>query len=243
MEILIYILLLFVVLNCISKLSMWRWWQRTIYSVVLGLFAWLSVDWASQQSKTQLSDFLHNTSALQNMAVVITIETVVCVAYCFAYFVRRGSNDRNALSSTKRSRLAMLLSRGGWFLLKAYPSLLMFPVVFYLLTQLLFSLTGVNFSTIALLMALSIALLLPLLAEGFRWLLPSNDDRVELHLLLSMMVCVLGLLSTQTGQIIYSTQQNAFDGRLLLAVVVLFVVLATMGFVLYRFRWRHHKSL
>ena len=80
MEIIISILVLFIVVNCILKLSFWRGWQAAVFGLVCGVFVAATYPYAILQSKTQLADYLENTVALKNMAVILTLETVFCIA-------------------------------------------------------------------------------------------------------------------------------------------------------------------
>ena len=105
MELIIHILMLFIVINCSFKLSFWKLWQTVIYSLIAGLFVAGTWQYAILQSKTQIADYLQNTEALQNMAII---------GYCVAFL--RGLYGKKNL----------------WWaeLLRWYPSLLLFPVLF-----------------------------------------------------------------------------------------------------------------
>ena len=95
MEQIIYVLLLFIFLNCVMKLSLWQWWQRFIYSLALGGFAYWSMDYAMLQSKTRIADYLQNTAVLQNMAIIVTIESVFCLAFTLTYLQNDDHTIRN----------------------------------------------------------------------------------------------------------------------------------------------------
>ena len=88
MELVISILILFILVNCLLKLSFWKGWQAALFGLICGIFITATYPVAILQSKTQLADYLQNTVALQNMAVIITLEAVVCFAYCVAGMVR-----------------------------------------------------------------------------------------------------------------------------------------------------------
>lgn len=103
--------MLFIVINCSFKLSFWKLWQTVIYSLIAGLFVAGTWQYAILQSKTQIADYLQNTEALQNMAIIITLESALCFGYCVAFL--RGLYGKKNL----------------WWaeLLRWYPSLLLFP--------------------------------------------------------------------------------------------------------------------
>lgn len=228
METIIYILMLFITLNCVFKLSLWRWWQRAVYCVVLGAFVWWSQRYAILQSKTQIADYLQNSVALQNVAIIVTLESV----FCFGIVACR-------LNDVKSRWWARLL----WW----YPSLLMFPVMFYALTQTIFTAVGIDFNTTAIALAAATVILLPLLAEGARWLVPDDDGRVEMHLLLTCFVCVLGLLSTQNGKMVYHVKEQPLDLKMIALSLTAFILLFVVGFIASRLKWRlrgrvYHKN-
>lgn len=216
------VLILFIVLNCVFKLSMWCMWQRFIFSVMLGVFTYTCVGIASQQSKTQLALWMQDTAVLQNIAVLITVESIACCVFCFLYLVMQRDE---MFESYRRRRLREI----SYAVLHWYPSLLMFPVVFYLLAQLMFVAIGMTFRSMGLLPALGIAVLLPLLSEGVRWLLPDEEGRVEMHLLLSLFVCIFGWLTTQTSQMVYLAPDSPVSWQNILLTVAGFIIFFSTG--------------
>ena len=112
MELIIHILMLFIVINCSFKLSFWKLWQTVIYSLIAGLFVAGTWQYAILQSKTQIADYLQNTEALQNMAIIITLS-------CADFMVRRIYGGRNyfagipaCCSSPYYSTISQKLSSG-----------------------------------------------------------------------------------------------------------------------------------
>lgn len=89
--------------------------------------------------------------------------------------------------------LDALLIRYRW-----YPGLLILPAAFYVLCLLLFNITGADFNTIGLLLGVTVALLLPLLAQGLRWLLPQCSDRSLLLLTVTIILCLTCLINAQS---------------------------------------------
>lgn len=226
MEIIIYVLMLFIALQCAFKLSLWPWAPRIAYSVVLAAFVWWSQRYAILQSKTQLADWLHDVPALQNMAVIVTLESVCGFAFVAAWL---GG--------------AYAPGRPRWWqrLLWWYPSLLLFPVMFYVLTQAVFTLTGTGFGVTAAIVAAVAAVVPPLLAGGVRVLLPDADSRVELLMLLTCFVCVMGLISTETGKMVYAVKESPVDLRMLAVSAGGFILMAAIGYAAAALRWKLRK--
>lgn len=163
MELIIHILMLFIVINCSFKLSFWKLWQTVIYSLIAGLFVAGTWQYAILQSKTQIADYLQNTEALQNMAIIITLESALCFGYCVAFL--RGLYGKKNL----------------WWaeLLRWYPSLLLFPVLFYYLTEAIFRLPGVDFSVTAWSFAGIVVIAIPLLSRLMKYLVPEGIGRAH----------------------------------------------------------------
>ncbi len=224
MEILIYALMVFILLSCAFKLSQWGWTARIVFSVLLAAFVVWSEQYAVLQSKTQLTDYLGNVTALQNMAVIVTIDSVFCFGFAFCYF-----QDMYATGQ-----------KPTWWLtiLKWYPSLLIFPVTFYAFTQTLFVAVGVDFAMTTWAFAAVCLIGLPLIAEGCKWLVPERDGCVEMHLLSGCFVCVLGLISTESGKMVYKVQETKTDWHMIAMAVGVFAVLFALGIIIDRIKYR-----
>lgn len=221
MELIISILMLFIVMNSILKLSFWKLWQAAAFGGICGVFIIATCQYAILQSKTQIADYLHNPAAMQDMAVIITIESVVCFAYCVA--VLRGWFGQQ---------------EKGWVKpLKWYPSLLLFPVLFYLQTQLIFTFPGAGFSTLSFGFALATALFIPLLSRFFRFLAPEKELRLELHFLVSLFVAILGLLTTVNGNVTYQAVSEPVNWKALALSFALFLALFTVGVLWNKYKW------
>ena len=78
MEIVADTLILLVVFQTILRLSQWSnsWW-RLIYCIFVGGIVWLSANYAAGLSKPQVEGWLHNTSILQNLAVVCILDALL----------------------------------------------------------------------------------------------------------------------------------------------------------------------
>lgn len=233
MEQIILILMLFIAINCAFKLSLWRWWQAGIYSLVVAVFTILAYPYAIQQSKTQIADYLQNKEALQNMAVIITLESALCFGFCVTYL--RG------LYGKKNSWWAELL----WW----YPSLLLFPVVFYCLTEAVFTFVGIPFTTIAYIVAGTVLVSIPALSWLVKYLVPEKDLRLEFHFLVSLFVCIIGLLTTVNGETVYAAVDEPFNWNAAALALSLFVVLFVTGYVWSRIKypliqkWNKRKNM
>ena len=90
-----------------------------------------------------------------------------------------------------------------------YPGLLILPAAFYVLCQMLFTMTGVGFQTTGLLVAVTLAAALLILSKGMTWLLPQKSDRNILHTIITILICLTCLVATQQTVMVYpATHQN-----------------------------------
>ena len=227
MEILVFILMMLVVLNCAMKTSLWTFGPRLAFALLLGAFAYWSIDYAVMQSKTQIDNLLHREDVLQDMAIIVTLESAIGVMYCFSCFT----------DDVKRPRRRFIR-----LLLHAYPSLLVFPVVFYGLTKLLFLQAGMDFSTTSLIYAIAVMAVSLLCAALARWLLPPKDLRIEAHFWLTVMVCVLSLLLTQNGEIIYRSNVRAVDWTSVALTMAAAAMVMGVGFIGSKLKWKSKNN-
>lgn len=229
MEIIIQILILFIVVNNILKLSFWKWWQAAILGLIAAIFIIGMQQYAITQSKTQLHDYLANRRILQDVAVFITVEAAIYFAFCFAAM-------KNLFGKKKKR----------WMLrpLYWYPGLLLFPALFYILTQSIFSFPGVDFKRITYSLAISVFLLLPAAAYGIKRLFPEKEFRLEVHFLVSIFVAILGLLTTVNGEVTYAAVQEPFNLKALGLSLAIFIFTFVAGYAGSKIHWiiRHKKE-
>ena len=217
----IAILTVFIMLNVVLKLSFWKLWQQALFATVCFLFVWLATDFASEQSQVTLQTMLSDPKVLGNITVLLTVETAVCMAYCFT--------SLRTLFKGKESRWHKVLQ---W-----YPNLLIFPALFYVLTQAIFYYTGVSFEHIAFWIGASVVVFIILGSLGLQKLLPEKDLRLELHFLVSLLITLLGLIGTANGQILYVPQSEPINLKVLGGIFTFFIALFGIGFGFSKLYW------
>lgn len=213
--------MLFILINCVLKLSFWKPWQAGIFSFICAAFIIWTCQYAILQSKTQLADYLKNTRIMQDAAVLVTIESAICFGFCFA-----------ALREMFGKKTKRWIQPLYW-----YPSLLIFPVLFYLLTQIIFAMPGTDFTTISYLLATGIFIGLPALSYLVRHLYPEKEFRLEVYFLVSLFVCIIGLITTVNGNVTYAAVEESINIKALILSFVLFAMAFVIGFVWNRIKW------
>ena len=221
MEIILQVLMLFIIANCALKLSFRKWWYSVVFGLICGAFVIYTYPFATQQSKTQLVDYLANRDVMQDMAVLITLEAALWLAYCFLISKR--------IFGGSSSRWTKVLD---W-----YVSLLVFPVLFDVVSQTIYAMPGTSFTAIAWIVAACSALAPPLLRFLFRLIMPEDDFRLEVHFLMSLFVCILGLITTVNGNVTYAAVVEPVNYMAILYSIALFTVMFAGGYVWNRFKW------
>jgi hypothetical protein len=219
--------MLFIVVNSIIKLSFWKLWQATVFGLICGIFIIVACRYAILQSKTQLADYLRNIKVMQDIAVLVTVDSAVCFAFCFT--------ASKELFGEKVKRWVLLLC---WW----YPGLLLFPALFCILTQMIFTFSGTDFKFISYILASTFFVVLPALSRFIRYLYPEKELQLEVHFLVSFFVCVIGLITTVNGNVTYKAISEPLHVEALLLFLVLFVILFLTGFFRNKVKWKIHKN-
>ncbi len=181
---------------------------------VAAVFTGYSVDFASMQSKTMIADWLADTSLMLDIAVILTVDVFVQIAFCILY--AKSCSGR----LTRNEKIAFYVT--GWF-----PGALIFPVLLALVVELVFSLPGVDFALIGWSAAGAVAVFFPLAAAGAKYLLPEAELRAEL-------IAALGVVATVNGRTAAAGTSEVEWGALA-GVSALIISGAFAGSIIYRY--------
>lgn len=144
--------------------------------------------YAIEQSKSQIADWLQNPALMLDTSVVLFIDVFLQTTFAMlsAYMLTAGRIKKRTL----------------WLyrLLRLFPGLLFFPVLFYMLVQAIFLMTGASFSLIAWSVAITVGIAIPLSTLFLRWLLPEKEIRLELLFLLNILIGIIGVVATVNGR-------------------------------------------
>lgn len=188
MDTIVWILILLTAFNFLLKQTFWQWTAVGVAAVIAAAFVLLTWPYAIEQSKTQIADWLHRPELMLNTAVVLTVEVALQMAFCLL-----SVHVANVHPVKKRMMLAYRVLY--WF-----AGVLVFPVLFFGLTQLIFALPGISFRTVAWGFAAFVLLAIPLGRWFIRWLLPETELRLELLFLTNALVAILGIVATVNGR-------------------------------------------
>lgn len=219
MEIVVLIIMLLVSFSFVLKLTFHGLPGRVAVCAVAALFLLLACDRATMQSKTQIADWLADTGLMLDVSVWLTVDVALQLCFCVM---------ASSTIATVRGKVAMAV-------VKWVPGLLIFPVLFAMLVGLLFELPGVDFATIARSSAAAVLVGGPLLAGGFRLLLPERDIRLELMFMVNLLIAALGVVATVNGRTA-AVGTNTVEWGALAGVLAILAAGAVTGFIVYKYK-------
>ena len=202
--------------------------NRKIYSVlfsaaVCALFVGLMWPYAIEQSKSQISDWLADSTLMLDVAVILSLEVVIQMAFCIL--------AAHIQTSGKVKPITIWIYR----VLRWFPGVLIFPVLFSILVSAIFALPGVSFSLVAWILAAIVFVSIPLGSWILRWLLPEKEIRLELLFLANALIAILGVIATVNGQTAVAGISEV-DWSALGGIVVLLIVGLVAGIIAYKIK-------
>lgn len=210
--------------NFILKQTFLPWSGKVVIALVSMLFVGLSWSFAIEQSKTQIASWINDAALMQDLAVVLTLDVVVQLSFCLLVVKKETSQQMGKHM------------KGYYLFLKWFPGIVFFPVLFALLTQLLFAFPGISFPLLAWSLAGAVLLSILLFSYVLEWLLPEREIRLELLFLCNILVALLGIVATVNGRTAVDGISSV-NGVALLGVVLLVIIGGLAGF------WWHHFQL
>ncbi len=187
METVVAVIMLLVCFNCILKQTYRKPVGVAVSTAACTLFTGLMWPVAIEQSMTQISDWLADSALMLDIAVVLTVEVALNIAFCLVA-VHIGNSG---LLKPRTIRLYRLLR---WF-----PGILIYPVLFSLLVSAVFAFPGVSFPLVSWGLAAIVAIVIPSGTVALKKLLPEKDIRLEVLFLLNIFIAVLGIVATVNG--------------------------------------------
>lgn len=144
--------------------------------------------WAIEQSKNQIADWLADSALMLDLAVLLTLEVALQMTFCVvAAHIHTAGRVKPSVVWLYR-------------LLRWFPGLLIFPVLFSLLVAAIFSLPGMSFPLVAWSLAAVVAAVIPLGRWALKHLLPEREIRLEQLFLANALIAILGVIATVNGR-------------------------------------------
>lgn len=224
MELILITLMLFVALNTLLKLSFWNTGAQMAFALVAGALVYAMYPIAIGQSKTQLADFLSDNGLMQNASVLVSLESAAFLLFCFL-----------EVGLLKKGQVRYLK------LLRWFPGVSIFPVLFHALTRFIFAWPGASFSLLAALLAVFVSILISFLGKFLLWVLHERETRLEVLFISSLFTIAVGLVATVNATTTYQAE-TAIDWKAFLAVVLLTCLGAVAGLAWFKIRLRKQNK-
>ena len=188
METVVMVMMIVVCFNYIVKQTFRKAYFVAVSAIVCALFVGLAWPWAIEQSKNQIAGWLADSALMLDLAVVLTLEVALQITFCIvAAHIHSAGRVKPSVVRIYR-------------LLRWFPGLLVFPVLFSLLVAAIFALPGVSFPLTAWSLAAVVALAVPAGAWLLKRLLPEREIRLELLFLANALIALLGIIATVNGR-------------------------------------------
>ena len=169
---LVVILMVLVCFNFVLKQSWHKWWSVLAHAAAAALFTGLMWPVAVRQSRSQIEAWLSNPDLMLDTSVVITLEVILQISFCL----------------------------WGYRILRWFPGVLIFGVLFSFLVYLIFAFPGVSFP----LVAWSAAAVVFVVIAGGAWLMrllfPDKESRLEMFFLTNALTGIVAVIATVNGQ-------------------------------------------
>lgn len=188
METVVVILMILVCFNYILKQTSRKIYSVMLSAVICAVFVGLMWPYAIEQSKSQISDWLADSDLMRDVAVVLTLEVAIQMAFCVL--------SAHIQTSGKIRKTTLWIYR----ILRWFPGILIFPVLFSLLVWAIFAMPGISFPAVAWGFAAIILAVIPLGSRILKMLLPEKEIRLELLFLANALIAILGIIATVNGQ-------------------------------------------
>lgn len=218
METVVLVLMLLVCFNFLLKQTCRKWRSVFVIAAVSALFVGLMWPYAIEQSKTRIADWLADPALMLDTSVILSVDVILQMAFCLL------AAHVQTASPVKRRVIWM------YRMLRWFPGVLVFPVLFSGLVSLIFAFPGVSFSLIAWCMAGAVLVLVPAGSYLLGRLLPEKELRLELLFLSNALIAILGVIATVNGRTAVKGVAEV-DWGVLAGLVVLVSAGALLGFL------------
>ena len=185
---LVIILMVLVCINFVLKQSWHKWQSVLAHAAAAAMFTGLMWPVAVRQSRSQIDVWLSSPDLMLDTSVIITIEVIIQISFCML--------SVNIMNSGKLKPAAVWSYR----VLRWFPGIMIFGVLFSILVYLIFAFPGVSFP----LVAWSAAAAVFAAVSGGAWLMrlffPDKESRLEMLFLTNALTGIVAVIATVNGQ-------------------------------------------
>lgn len=225
METIVLVLMIVISFSFLLKQTFNKKWAMVAMATIAALFVGFMWSLAIEQSKTQITDWLNNTNLMLDTSVILSIEVVLNIFYCML------AVHINSTGKINKKMLTM------YRILRWFPGLLIFPVLFSSLVYLIFALPGYSFTLISWSLAGAILVLIPLGAYLIKKVLFEKELRLELLFLTNLLIAILGIIATVNGRTAVQGLSEV-NWLSLTAMVIIIFAGGYVGLVIRKYKFR-----
>lgn len=183
MDTILLLLSFFVVVKSLFMTSLLpNRWYRAVFSLMLGLFVIAAHPYALEMNKLRLQQVLSEQNALMNISLVVMADTLLTCYFCAARLHNRYEEGKKLPWHT--------------VLWRHTPSLLVFPVLYYIHITLFFSFPGTGFALLTGLLAGTVTASFVAASFSMRRWIHEKEGLLETVILLTFFICILVISCT-----------------------------------------------
>lgn len=225
METIVLVMMILVCFNYVLKQTWRKAYSVAFSATVCALFVGLMWPYAIEQSRTQISAWLSDSSLMLDVAVILVLEVALQMAFCMlSAHIRTSGKVRPLVVWTYR-------------ILRWFPGVLIFFVLFSLLVQAIFAMPGTSFQAVSWTLAAISFAVISGGTYGMKLLLPEKDIRLELLFLSNALLALLGVVATVNGRTAVAGT-NEVDWKASAGVFLLVVLGLAAGTAAYRIKMK-----
>ena len=188
METIVLVLMILVCFSFMLKQSFRKLLSVGVIALVAALFSGLMWPVAIEQSRSQIEAWLANPQLMLDTSVVLSVEVALQMAFCIM------AVNIQTEGHIKRWRLTV------YKLLRWFPGVLIFPVLFSALVYAVFSFPGYSFPAVAWSLAAAVLIIIPAGSWLIRKTLPEKEIRLELLFIANALIGIFGIVATVNGR-------------------------------------------
>lgn len=213
---LVVMLMILVCFNFIIKQTWHKWQSILAQAAVAGIFTGAMWPFAVKQSRSQIEMWLSDSQLMLDTAVVVSIEVILQLAFCLlaARIMTSGRLKRSTILAYKILR---------WF-----PGVLIFAVLFSLTVFMIFSFPEVSFPVVSWCAGGAVTVTVAAGVVGLKKLFPDKETRLELFFLSNVITAIVSVIATVNGQTAVAGVESV-DYAALVGVLALVVVVSLFG--------------
>lgn len=181
MEYIFYILSALVSISFLLKVGFYQGYWKWVICIIAAISAWYITPWITEQPHSMMTEFLSSRPILLNISVCIMIESAIMIAYCFDCF------------AAYRNRTS-IFNRIVTIFLHCYPGLLVGGVICLAISNIIYSVPGINFDLLSWIVALATFIITATGIWLLRLLSEEKAIRLELLFIVNLFIIILNII-------------------------------------------------